>query len=45
MKLQTGYVSPELNYSPWTKVSKIISFVKGFYPTWDEEYCTQLMYW
>ena len=43
VKLQTGYVSPELNYSPWTKVSKIISFVKGFYPTWDEEYCTQLL--
>lgn len=43
MKLQTGYVSPELNYSPWTKVNKIISFVKGFYPTWDDEYCSQLL--
>ncbi len=43
VKLQTGYVSPELNYLPWTKVSKIISFVKGFYPTWDEAYCTQLL--
>lgn len=43
MKLKTGYVSPELNYSPWTKVSKIISFVKGFYPTWDDEYCNRLL--
>jgi ABC-2 type transport system ATP-binding protein len=43
MKLKTGYVSPELNYSPWTKVSKIISFVKGFYPSWDDGYCDQLL--
>ena len=43
VKLQTGYVSPELNYAPWTRVSKIISFVKGFYPTWDDTYCTQLL--
>ena len=40
---RTGYVSPELNYVPWTRVRKIISFVKGFYPTWDDEYCNQLL--
>jgi ABC-2 type transport system ATP-binding protein len=43
VKLQTGYVSPELNYVPWTRVRKIINFVKGFYPTWDDEYCNQLL--
>src|SRR5688572_5419422 len=43
VKLRTGYVSPELNYVPWTRVRKIISFVKGFYPTWDDEYCSQLL--
>ena len=43
VKLKTGYVSPELNYTPWSKVSKIISFVKGFYPTWDDAYCDQLL--
>jgi ABC-2 type transport system ATP-binding protein len=43
MKLKTGYVSPDLNYSPWSRVSKVISFVKGFYPTWDDAYCRHLI--
>jgi ABC-2 type transport system ATP-binding protein len=43
MKLRAGYVSPELNYSPWSRVSKVISFVKGFYPTWDDAYCASLL--
>lgn len=43
MKLRTGYMSPDLNYSPWSRVSKVISFVKGFYPTWDDAYCDQLL--
>lgn len=43
MKLKTGYMSPDLNYSPWSRVSKVISFVKGFYPTWDNAYCDQLL--
>ena len=44
VKLRAAYVSPELNYSPWTRVSKVISFVKGFYPTWDDEYCRSLLF-
>jgi ABC-2 type transport system ATP-binding protein len=43
MKRQVGYVSPDLNYSPWGKVGRAIQFVKGFYPTWDDEYCEQLL--
>jgi ABC-2 type transport system ATP-binding protein len=43
MKLRTGYVGPELNHSVWGRVSRLISFVKGFYPTWDEAYCTRLL--
>ncbi len=43
VKQQVGYVSPDLNYAPWGKVGRAIQFVKGFYPTWDEQYCTQLM--
>jgi ABC-2 type transport system ATP-binding protein len=43
MKLKTGYMSPDLNYSAWSRVSKVISFVKGFYPTWDDEYCRHLL--
>jgi len=43
MKQCVGYVSPELNYAPWSRVSKILSFVRGFYPTWDEAYCDRLL--
>jgi ABC-2 type transport system ATP-binding protein len=43
MKLCTSYVSPELTYSPWARVSKIVSFVRGFYPTWDDAYCRSLL--
>ena len=43
MKRQVGYVSPELNYQPWAKVGRAIQFVRGFYPTWDQAYCQQLM--
>ena len=43
MKQRTAYVSPDLNYSPWSRVSKVISFVKGFYPAWDDGYCRRLL--
>jgi ABC-2 type transport system ATP-binding protein len=43
MKQQVGYVSPDLNYAPWGKVGRVIQFVKGFYPTWDDAYCEQLL--
>lgn len=43
MKLRTGYVGPELNHSVWGRVSRLISFVKGFYPTWDDWYCSRLL--
>ncbi len=43
MKLRTGYVGPELNHSVWGRVSRLISFVKGFYPNWDDAYCSRLL--
>lgn len=43
MKRQVGYVSPDLAYSPWSKVGRVIQFIKGFYPTWDDAYCEQLL--
>ena len=43
MKLRTGYVGPDLAHSAWGRISRIVSFVKGFYPTWDEAYYRQLM--
>ncbi len=43
MKQRVGYVGPELNHSVWGRVSRLVSFVKGFYPTWDDAYCSRLL--
>jgi ABC-2 type transport system ATP-binding protein len=43
MKHQVGYVSPELDFHPWGRVGSAIDFVRGFYPSWDEGYCDQLL--
>jgi ABC-2 type transport system ATP-binding protein len=43
IKRQAAYVSPELNFSLWGKVGRAIRFVRGFYPDWDDAYCTHLM--
>ena len=43
MKRRIGYVSPDLNYQAWGKVGRAISFMRGFYPDWDDEYCRGLM--
>ena len=43
LKRSAAYVSPDLNFQVWGKVGKAIRFVRGFYPDWDDAYCTQLM--
>jgi ABC-2 type transport system ATP-binding protein len=43
LKRRTAYVSPDLNFHVWGKVGKAIRFVRGFYPGWDDAYCTELM--
>ena len=43
LKRRAAYVSPELNFQVWGKVGKAIRFVRGFYPTWDDAYCAELM--
>jgi ABC-2 type transport system ATP-binding protein len=43
MKRQVGYVSPDLMFQPWGRVHKVIRFVRGFYPTWDQPYCERMM--
>jgi ABC-2 type transport system ATP-binding protein len=43
LKQQAAYVSPELNFQVWGKIGKAIRFVRGFYPGWDDTYCTALM--
>jgi len=43
IKRRAAYVSPELNFQVWGKVGRVIRFVRGFYSTWDDEYCVRLM--
>jgi len=43
MKRQVAYASPDVNYQAWGKVWKLIRFVRGFYPSWDEAYCERLL--
>ena len=43
LKQRAAYVSPDLNFQVWGKVGKAIRFVRGFFPTWDDAYCTELM--
>ena len=43
IKRQIGYVSPELNFQAWGKIGRAIQFTRGFYRTWDQEYCDRLM--
>ena len=43
MKRQVAYVSPDLTFHPWGRVHKVIEFVRGFYPTWDQAYCERLL--
>ncbi len=43
VKKRIGYVSPDLLYSPWGKIGKIIRFIRAFYPDWDDAYCADLM--
>ena len=43
MKRQVAYVGPDLNFYPWGRVRRVIQFVRGFYPTWDQAYCDRLL--
>jgi len=43
LKRHAAYVGPDLNFQVWGKVGKAIRFVRGFYPEWDDTYCTALM--
>ncbi len=43
LKEHAAYASPELNFQIWGKIGKVIRFVRGFYPGWDDAYCAALM--
>lgn len=43
LKRRAAYAGPDLNFQIWGTVRKAIRFVRGFYPEWDDNYCTALM--
>ncbi len=43
MKQQVGYASPDVLFQAWGKVGKLLQFVRGFYPSWDDAYCQHLL--
>ena len=43
LKQRAAYVGPDLNFQVWGNIGKTIRFVRGFYPGWDDAYCTALM--
>jgi len=43
VKSRIGYVSPDLSFVAWGKISRLVYFVRKFYPDWDDDYCVQLM--
>ncbi|MCP4641185.1 MAG: ABC transporter ATP-binding protein, partial [bacterium] len=43
VKARTGYVSPDLDFTAWGKVGRLLSFLRGFFPDWDDTYCDQLL--
>ena len=43
VKRRIGYVSPDLSFAAWRKVNRLVHFMRGFYPDWDDEYCRRLL--
>jgi ABC-2 type transport system ATP-binding protein len=43
MKRQVAYVGPDLRFNPWGRIYKVVEFVRGFYPTWDQACCERLL--
>ena len=43
VKKQIGYVGPDLSFTAWGRVNRLLSFVRSFYADWDDAYCTDLL--
>ncbi len=43
VKHRAAYVGPDLNYGSWGTVRKVVRFIRGFRPTWDDAYAAELM--
>ncbi len=43
IKARTAYVNPDLNFQPWGTVGRVLDFLSGFYPDWDNARCDVLL--
>jgi len=43
VKQRIAYAGPETSYQPWGRIGRLIDFVSGFYPDWDDAKCAQLL--
>lgn len=43
VKKRIGYVGPDLSFTAWGRVNRLLSFVRSFYVDWDDAYCTDLL--
>jgi ABC-2 type transport system ATP-binding protein len=43
IKQRIAYAGPETSYLPWGRVGRLIDFVSGFYPDWDDVKCESLL--
>ncbi|MCX5759332.1 MAG: ABC transporter ATP-binding protein [Candidatus Hydrogenedentes bacterium] len=42
-KKRIGYASPDMPFTAWGRVGRVLSFYRSFYPDWDDAYCTDLL--
>jgi len=42
IRLRTGYVGEQPILLTFTKLPWLVNYVRGFYPTWDDDYCVNL---
>lgn len=42
VKKRVGYFSQDTSFDAWGRVDRLVSFFRGFYPNWDDEYCRHL---
>ncbi len=43
VKQRVAYASPDVSYRAWGVIHKLLRFIRGFYPTWDDAYCEKLL--
>lgn len=43
VKKKIGYVGPDLSFTAWGRVNRLLGFVRRFYADWDDAYCADLL--